>query len=58
MSDKPRYSFGDVKDIMREGAGIYIGADEENDRVDIEFTYRDTRNGKLYRVVAKGWRGR
>ena len=55
MSEKPRYSFGDVKGIMREGMGFSVGVDEK-DMLDIEFTYRDTRDGKLYRVVARGWR--
>lgn len=55
MSDKPRYSFGDVKGIMRESMGFSVGGDEK-ERIDIEFTYRDTRDGKLYRAVASGWR--
>lgn len=55
MTDKPHYSFGDVKGAMRDSTSLSIGYDERN-RISIEFNYTDNRDGVLYHVTASGWR--
>jgi hypothetical protein len=50
-----RYSFGDVNGVMKDGLNVSIGFDE-NDRCNIEFSYRDQRDGELYCVHATGRR--
>lgn len=57
MTDKPRYSFGDVEGVMRDSTSFSMGYDE-NDRISIEFNYTDRRDGVLYHVAAAGWRSR
>ena len=55
MSDNPSYSFGDVKGIVAAGTQVSIGVDDKQ-RISISFTYRDSRDGCEYRVVAEGYR--
>ncbi len=55
LSHQPRYSFGDVQGTMKDGYSVSVGV-EPNDEVNIEFTYKDRRDGKTYRVVATGRR--
>ena len=53
----PRYSFGDVQGVLREGAGVSVGWDTNGgDRVTVEFDYLDRAEGKRYHVTARGWR--
>ena len=53
----PRYSFGDVQGVLREGTGVSVGWDtDDGDRVTVEFDYLDSAEGKRYHVTARGWR--
>lgn len=52
---EPRYAFGDVNGVMKEGTSVSINLGE-SDRVSIDFTYTDQRDGQLYRVNATGYR--
>jgi hypothetical protein len=54
MSDKPRYSFGDIDGIMKDGTSVSIGV--ERDNVVISFDYVDSRDGTLYHVETTGHR--
>lgn len=54
MSDKPRYSFGNVDGIMKDGVSVSIGI--ERDSVTVSFDYADSRDGILYHVEATGYR--
>ena len=57
MTNKPHYSFDDVKGITCDSISFSFGYDE-NDRISIEFNYTDRRDGVLYHVAASGWRSR
>ncbi len=54
---QPRYSFGDVRGVMREGVGVSVEWDiNGGDHVTVEFDYLDRAEGKRYHVTARGWR--
>ena len=55
MCGKPRYSFGDVNGVMKNGLDVSIGIDQ-SDKVNISFNYRDDRDGIYYYVQTSGYR--
>ena len=54
MHTPPRYTFGNVNGIMKDGTSIAVGVQE--DSVTVTFDYHDRETGKMYHVVAKGFR--
>lgn len=54
MADKPRYTFGDVNGVLKDGTSVSVGV--EKDWVSISFDYHDHRDDVVYHVEATGYR--